>query len=159
MLTYRPTRLTVLLFAALASVPAVQAQRERLPYDDLIIVEQRWPNAIKTATGIRYVIEQPGTGEPAHPGDFVSVIYEGKLLNGKMFDRNLNRANAFRFRVDRGLVIHGWDQMLKLMSAGEKCTVIIPPELAYASRGEAPNIPRDATLVFEIELLKIERSN
>jgi len=155
----RPLCLSALFFAALLALPSVQAQRERLPYDDLLIVEQRWPNAKKTATGIRYVVDQPGHGLPANAGDLVSVIYEGTLLNGTRFDRNMNRDHAFRFRVGRGIVIQGWDQILQRMTEGERCTVIIPSELAYGSKGEAPNIPRDATLVFTMELVKIEREN
>jgi FKBP-type peptidyl-prolyl cis-trans isomerase len=156
--TPRFAHLTALFLATILAVPAGHAQRERIPYDDLMIVEQRWPNAQKTTTSIRYVIEHPGVGKPANSGDFVSVLYEGRLLAGKVFDHNMDRKHPFRFLLDRGIVIQGWDQILQLMSEGERCTVIIPPELAYGARGEEPNIPRDATLVFEIELVKIERN-
>jgi FKBP-type peptidyl-prolyl cis-trans isomerase len=156
--THRPAFLTLLLLAASFAVPASEAQRERLPYDDLLIVEKRWPNAQKTTTSIRYVIETPGQGQPPNPGDFVSVLYEGKLLNGTVFDRNQDRLHPFRFRVGRGIVIAGWDEILERMKAGERRLVVIPPELAYGVRGDAPTVPRDATLVFEVELLKIERS-
>jgi FKBP-type peptidyl-prolyl cis-trans isomerase len=155
----RPLFLSAFLLATVIAVPQSHAQRERLPYDDLVIVEQRWPNAQKTSESIRYVIEKPGSGDLAVPGDWVTVLYEGKLLNGKMFDHNMDAAHAFRFRVGRGLVIQGWDQVLQLMKPGEKRLVVIPPELAYGSKGDAPNIPRDATLVFEIELLKIEHAD
>jgi len=158
MLIQRLFFFAVLFLAAFIAVPSSQAQRERMPYDDLVIVEQRWPNALKTSTSIRYVIEKPGTGDVALPGDWVSVLYEGKLLNGKIFDHNEDALHPFRFRVGRGFVIVGWDQVLQQMKAGEKRLVVLPPELGYGSKGDAPNIPRDATLVFEIELLKIERA-
>jgi FKBP-type peptidyl-prolyl cis-trans isomerase len=149
--------LTLAVVCLLAAPAAVHAQRERLSPDDLDFVEKTWPTARKTNTGIRYIIEQEGSGEPAKPGDKVSVLYTGKLLNGKIFDQNLNRQNPLVFRVRRNFVIEGWDQVLQLMRLGEKRLVIIPPDFAYGTRGQAPLIPPDSTLVFEIELIKIER--
>jgi FKBP-type peptidyl-prolyl cis-trans isomerase len=135
----------------------LRAQRERLPPDDLDYVEKKWPNAKKTGTDIRYIIERAGHGATAQPGDVVYVHYVGTLLDGTLFDKNVGKAKPFSFRVGRGLVIEGWDQVLQLMRPGEKRLVIIPSELAYGSVGEPPKIPRDATLVFEIELLSVDR--
>jgi FKBP-type peptidyl-prolyl cis-trans isomerase len=149
--------LTLALAGLLLAPAALHAQRERLSPDDLDFVEKTWPNAKKTNTGIRYIIEKPGTGEPANPGDKVFVLFTGRLLNGKMFDQATDRQNPMSFRVRRGFVIEGWDQVLQLMKAGEKRLVIIPPDFAYGSRGQIPSIPPDSTLVFEIEILKIER--
>jgi FKBP-type peptidyl-prolyl cis-trans isomerase len=149
--------LTLALACLLFAPAAVHAQRERLAPDDLDFVEKTWPNALKTNTGIRYIIEKEGTGEPAKPGDKVAVVYTGKLLNGKVFDQNLNRTNPLTFRVRRNFVIEGWDQVLQLMRLGEKRLVIIPADFAYGSRGQLPNIPPNATLVFDMELIKIER--
>jgi len=147
------------LVCALAAVPsALNAQREKLPPDDLDLVEKNWPQARKTNTGIRYVIEREGAGALAVPGEIVSVLYNGSLLQGgKQFDHNQDRAHPFVFRLGRGQVIQGWDQVLQLMRPGEKRLVIIPPELAYGTHGQAPVIPHDATLVFEIELLSVKR--
>lgn len=142
-----------MLAAGLGLLPlALQAQREKLPPDDLAWVEQNYPNAKKTNTGIRYEVLQSGSGEKAKPGDMVSVVYVGRLLNGQTFDQVDDREKPFRFRVGRGHVIQGWDQILQLMSPGDKWVVIIPSELAYGSRGTG-RIPRDATLVFMMELL------
>jgi FKBP-type peptidyl-prolyl cis-trans isomerase len=138
--------------------PLLHAQREKLPPDDLDYVEKTWPNAKKTNTGIRYIIlkeAEPGAPSPK-AGNFVSVLYVGKLLEGKIFDQAQDKDHPFSFRVGREQVIEGWDQVLPLMKRGEKRLVIIPPELAYGSRGQPPSIPRDATLVFEIELLEIK---
>lgn len=139
--------------------PLLEAQREKLPPDDLDYVEKTWPEAKKTNTGIRYVILEEGKGQPPEPGNKVTVLYEGKLLNGKVFDKRLDRAHPFTFRVGRRVVIDGWDQVLQLMKPGEKRLAIIPPEYGYGDRGSAPLIPRDATLVFTIELLKVDREN
>jgi FKBP-type peptidyl-prolyl cis-trans isomerase len=141
----------------LASVaaPALRAQREKLPPEDLEIVEKTWPEAKKTNTGIRYIILQEGVGAPAKPGDKVDVLYIGRLLNGTIFDQTQDKGQPFTFRVERGQVIQGWDQIAKQMKKGEKRVVIIPPELAYGSRGQPPKIGRNATLVFEMELIEI----
>ena len=148
-------RFLLLLAAGLGLLPlALQAQREKLPPEDLAWVEQNFPNAKKTNTGIRYDILESGTGEKTKPGDMVSVLYVGRLLNGQTFDQVNDREKPFRFRVGRGHVIQGWDQILQLMRPGDKWVVIIPSELAYGSRGTG-RVPRDATLVFMMELLAV----
>jgi FKBP-type peptidyl-prolyl cis-trans isomerase len=150
---FRVFLLVIVWFAA----PVLHAQREKLSEEDLDFVEKLWPNAIKTSTGLRYVIQVEGTGEPARPGDIVSVVYAGRFLNGTVFDQNADRAHPFSFRVGRDLVIAGWDQTMQQMKKGEKRLVIIPAELAYGMRGSPPRIPRDTTLVFIVELLDIKR--
>ncbi len=147
----------LLLVLVGAAAPALHAQREKLPPDDLEFVEKTWPDAKKTTTGIRYLIQQEGTGEPARSGDLVSLIYAGRLINGKVFDQVIDRKHPFTFRVGRGNVIEGWDQVMLMMKAGERRLVIIPSELAYGTRGAPPRIPRDATLVFLLELIEIKR--
>ena len=142
-----------LLLIAIGASTALHAQREKLPPDDLEYVEKTWPDAKKTTTGIRFVILQEGQGETPKPGDKVNVLYVGKLLNGKVFDQATDPAQPFTFRVRRDAVIEGWDQILQLMKKGEKRLVIIPPELAYGTRGQPPKIGRNPTLLFERELI------
>lgn len=144
-----------LLFLLLA-VPALHAQREKLPAEDLEIVEKRWPAARKTSTGIRYMIQQEGNGAIPVPGDLVAVLYTGQLLDGRVFDKSMDPKQPFVFRVGREHVIQGWDFILQQMKIGERRLVIIPPELGYGTRGQPPRVPRDATLVFIIELLDIK---
>ena len=133
--------------------PAVRAQREKLPPEDLEFVEKTWPEARKTNTGIRYIILREGEGDKPRPGDKVNVLYTGRLLNGKVFDQATEADKPFTFRIRRDMVIEGWDQVLQLMKKGEKRLVIIPPELGYGTRGQPPKIGRNQTLVFEIELI------
>ena len=144
------------LFSAVTPLVAL-AQREKLPPADLEFVEKTWPNAKKTQTGIRYVVLQAGAGDTPKPGDKVNVLYEGRLLDGKVFDSAKDAAQPFTFRVRRDMVIEGWDQILQVMKKGDKLLVIIPPELAYGSRGQPPKIPRNSTLVFQIELIDFKR--
>lgn len=139
------------------AAPAALAQREKLPPDDLEFVEKNWPEAKKTNTGIRYIVLREGAGEMPKPGDKVSVLYVGRLLNGTIFDQNQDKEHPFAFRVRRGMVIEGWEQILQLMKRGEKRLVIIPPEYAYGTRGQPPKIPRSSTLVFEVELLDFRK--
>jgi FKBP-type peptidyl-prolyl cis-trans isomerase len=144
------------LLVSLAA-PTLHAQREKLPPDDLEFVEKTWPEAKKTQTGIRYIILREGQGDMPKPGDKVNVLYVGRLLNGKVFDQATEADKPFTFRVRREAVIEGWDQVLQLMKAGEKRLVIIPPELGYGTRGQPPKIGRNATLVFEIDLLNFSK--
>ncbi len=137
---------------------ALWAQREKLPPEDLAIVEQRWPEAVRTSTGLRTILLRPGHGAKPVRGDQVSVNYTGSLLNGKVFDQNQDPQNPFTFRVGRGQVIDGWEYGLQLMQEGEKRLFIVPYELGYGTRGNLPKIPRRATLVFEVELLKVEKA-
>jgi FKBP-type peptidyl-prolyl cis-trans isomerase len=142
-----------LLLLAGCAVPALHAQREKLPPDDVELVERTWPGAKKTSTGIRYVIQAEGKGDTPRPGDMVSIVYVGRLLDGSIVFHDLDREHPFSFRVGRELVVPGWDQTVLQMKRGERRLVVIPPELAYGMRGLAPRVPRNATLVFEIELL------
>jgi FKBP-type peptidyl-prolyl cis-trans isomerase len=149
---------TVLVLSALTVALPVHAQREKLPPQDLEFVEKTWPEAKKTMTGIRYIILREGQGaEMPKAGDKVNVLYVGRLLNGTVFDQATDPDKAFTFRVRREQVIDGWDQVLQQMKKGEKRLVIIPPELAYGTRGQPPKIGRNATLVFEIELLSFSK--
>ena len=87
----------------------------------------------------------------------VSVVYVGTLLNGRIFDRISDPSRPFTFRLGRDVVIQAWDDILERMKKGERRLVIVPPEMGYGTRGVPPRIPRDATLVFEMELVEIKR--
>ncbi len=147
-----------LLWAVLLAVPlTVQAQREKLPYEDLQIVEKTWPGAVKTATGLRSLVLKAGDGEQVKKGDEVSVLYEGRLIDGTVFDGTQDPDKPFTFRVGRGQVIAGWEEGLQLMRVGEKRLLIVPFELGYGTRGDPPKIPRRATLIFEVEVVRVTR--
>lgn len=133
-----------------------QAQREKLPPRDLIQVEQRWPQAERTSTGLWTELIRAGDGPKPEHGDTVAVLYKGYLLDGTLFDAAEDPAQPFTFQLARGKVIDGWEYGLLMMKEGEKRRLIVPFELGYGTRGRAPDIPRMATLIFEVELLKIE---
>lgn len=99
-----------------------------------------------------------GTGESVKSGDYVIVNYVGTLENGKKFDSSYDRKVPFGFTVGAGEVIKGWDQGLVGMRTGGKRKLTIPPYLGYGAAGAGGVIPPNATLIFEIELVKIDNS-
>jgi FKBP-type peptidyl-prolyl cis-trans isomerase FkpA len=96
-----------------------------------------------------------GSGAAAKAGDRVTVHYVGTLTDGKKFDSSRDRGEGFRFALGQGQVIQGWDMGVAGMLVGELRRLTIPPEMGYGKRGFPPDIPANATLVFEVELLKV----
>jgi FKBP-type peptidyl-prolyl cis-trans isomerase FkpA len=113
----------------------------------------------KTASGIYYIIERPGTGENPKPGQNVTVNYTGRTLDGKVFDSNqdpaMGHAEPFSFPLGQGQVIPGWDEGVALLKKGAKAKLFIPSGLAYGANSPSPSIPNDAILMFDIEVLNI----
>ena len=98
---------------------------------------------------------QVGTGAEAVSGNKVSVHYVGTLTDGTKFDSSRDRGQPFDFQLGAGRVIKGWDQGVAGMKVGGKRKLVIPPELAYGSKGFPGLIPPNSTLVFEVELLGV----
>lgn len=113
--------------------------------------------AQKTASGLYYIITQPGTGEKAALGKTVTVDYTGKLLDGKIFDSSHNPGRSpYTFVLGKNPVIQGWVEGLQLFAAGGKGMLIIPSPLGYGSRGNGAVIPPNSILVFDIELVDVQ---
>ena len=98
-----------------------------------------------------------GTGEGARDGDTLLVHYTGKLADGTKFDSSHDRGRPFEVTLGQRRVIAGWEQGLQGMKVGEERKLTIPPELGYGARGAGGVIPPNATLVFEVELLDLQR--
>lgn len=107
-------------------------------------------------TAVKIEDEKVGTGREAKNGDTVSVNYRGTLTNGTEFDSSYKRNQAFSFRLGTGEVIKGWDQGVAGMKVGGKRKLTIPPALGYGEAGSPPAIPGNSTLIFEVELVKIQ---
>ena len=109
----------------------------------------------ETPSGLHYKILQQGSGKKATKGCQVSVHYKGQLLDGQVFDSSYTRKEPIDFQVGVGQVIAGWDEGILLLNVGDKARFVIPSNLAYGSRGAGGVIPPDATLIFDVELMKV----
>ena len=110
-------------------------------------------------SGLKTITHIEGNGEIPKVGDEIVVHYKGLLADGTEFDSSHSRGTPFSFVVGQGRVIKGWDEALLKMKVGEKRTLIIPPDLGYGERGAGGAIPPNATLIFEVELIKIKNSH
>ena len=108
----------------------------------------------KTPSGLRYKILQEGNGKQATKGANVSVHYKGQLLDGTVFDSSYKRKEPIDFPVGVGQVIAGWDEGILLLKVGDKARFVIPSNLGYGERGAGGVIPPNATLIFDVELMK-----
>lgn len=124
----------------------------QVSHEDAAIIAEQFGNARRTPSGLEYVVRAPGTGETPKPGAFVSVKYEGRFLDGTVFDSSAKSGKPFQFSVGRSQVIKGWDEAILSMRKGERRTLIIPYWLAYGEMGNGA-IPPRATLVFDVELV------
>ncbi len=97
-----------------------------------------------------------GTGDVAQAGDIVVVNYTGKFTDGTVFDSSFSRNEPFQFILGAGQVIKGWDQGIIGMKVGGKRTLVVPSDLGYGPSDYGP-IPGGSTLVFDVELLKVEK--
>ncbi len=106
--------------------------------------------------GLKIEDIEEGTGQVAKDNDLVSMHYTGWLTDGTKFDSSVDRDEPFECRIGAGYVIKGWDMGVPGMKVGGIRKLTIPPELAYGRYGVDPDIPGDATLIFEVELLGIK---
>lgn len=107
------------------------------------------------ASGLKVETLFPGSGSAAKAGNTITVNYTGMFTNGTVFDSSVPRGQPFQFTLGSRQVIQGWDLGLVGMKVGEKRKLTIPPELGYGPAGSGP-IPPNTTLIFDVELLKIE---
>jgi len=115
-------------------------------------------DGVKTVpSGLQYKILTEGKGEPPKATDTVTVHYRGTLIDGTEFDSSYKRNQPATFALNR--VITGWTEGLQLMKPGAKHMLFIPPELAYGAQGAGAQIGPNSTLIFEVELLDVKRSN
>jgi len=138
--------------AALDRVREAAATKEAA---DLALIKAKWPKAIETRDGVRYIVERRGSGSATpRAGSEVTISYTGTFLDGKEFAGSTKEGKPLTFEV--GQTIRGLNEMLLTMRRGEKRLVIIPPQLAYGERGIPGRVPSDSYLVFDVELLSFK---
>jgi FKBP-type peptidyl-prolyl cis-trans isomerase len=110
----------------------------------------------KTPSGLVYWDIRVGNGEVAKEGSRVRVHYTGWLTNGKKFDSSVDAGRPFDFTIGNGEVIQGWEEGVAGMRVGGKRQLRIPPKLGYGAEGSPPDIPPNATLIFDVQLLGVQ---
>ncbi|MGP1382759.1 MAG: FKBP-type peptidyl-prolyl cis-trans isomerase [Thainema sp.] len=112
-------------------------------------------DVVTTDSGLQYIDVVEGDGAQPQSGQTVVVHYTGMLEDGTKFDSSRDRNQPFSFPLGAGRVIKGWDEGIATMKVGGQRRLIIPPDLGYGSRGAGGVIPPNATLIFDVELLRI----
>ena len=110
---------------------------------------------VTTASGLQVETLVAGTGDMPKASDKVKVHYTGTLIDGTKFDSSIDRGEPITFALNQ--VIKGWGEGLQLMKVGGKARLVIPPGLGYGAEGAGGTIPPNATLVFEVQLISIEK--
>ena len=125
--------------------------RDSLATQEFLATQQ---NVQTTASGLKYIVTKKTTGKQAAKGNKVSMLYKGMLLNGSIFDQNMDGSRPpYEFTLGLGQVIQGWEEAILMMHEGEEYKLIVPWKLAYGERGNGP-IPPFSTLVFDVKLVK-----
>ena len=125
------------------------------PGATLLAANAKKEGVTTTASGLQYKVINSGMGESPKLTDTVKVHYQGTLIDGTIFDSSIQRGQPIFFPVNG--VIAGWTEALQLMKVGDKWQLFIPAKLAYGDQSPTPAIPPNSVLIFEVELLSIEK--
>ncbi len=148
---------------AFAAVREEQMEKQKMEAEGAVqvgadyLTENAKKEGVKsTESGLQYEVITAGEGDSPAATDTVEVHYHGTLIDGTVFDSSVERGTPAKFPVNR--VISGWTEALQLMKVGDKWRLHIPADLAYGAQSPSPKIPANSALVFEVELLAIEKS-
>ena len=136
----------------------IEAQKEieqNSKASELRAIESSVKGMEKTDSGLYYKMELEGKGKAPNSGQNVKVHYTGSLLDGSVFDSSVQRGEPIDIPIGIGRVIPGWDEGIMLLKEGGKARFVIPSELGYGSQGAGGVIPPNATLIFDVELIKV----
>ncbi|MBA3827371.1 MAG: FKBP-type peptidyl-prolyl cis-trans isomerase [Taibaiella sp.] len=162
MLEFRVQMVNVVSAAAEKALQDKSASVQK-DIDDKILQDYLSKNnikATKTESGLYYNIEKTGTGDQIKKGQTISINYTGKLLNGNIFDSNIdpkfNHVQPLTFAVGQGQMIHGMDEGAGMLKMGSKATLYLPSTIAYGANSPSPAIPANSVLIFEVEVTEVK---
>jgi peptidyl-prolyl cis-trans isomerase A (cyclophilin A) len=139
-------------FAKKAEADKLAAEQQKVAKEKAL---KEFENATTTASGLKYIVLQQGSGNKPVATSNVKVHYTGMFLDGKVFDSSVQRGETIDFGLNQ--VIQGWTEGVQLMAEGSKYKFYIPSKLAYGERGAGGVIPPNTDLIFEVELIKINQ--
>ena len=139
----------------LQQIKAEKMQKNKEAGEKFLAENKTKPGVVTLPSGLQYLILKEGTGPKPTASDKVKTHYHGTLIDGTVFDSSVDRGQPISFPV--GGVIKGWTEALQLMPAGSKWRLFIPADLAYGERQAGPKIGPNSTLIFDVELLDIEK--
>ncbi len=153
----------IIILAVLFGIQSYINRAKVVKTSDSVISEalnkQQTMDKVATSTGstetLGIIDTKVGTGKEAKAGDTITVNYTGKFTNGQVFDSSIPRGEPFVFKLGAGMVIKGWDQGFAGMKEGGKRILTVPPMMGYGMN-DYHTIPGGSTLIFDIELLKVE---
>lgn len=131
------------------------AEKNKKEGEAFLAENKKKKGVVTTASGLQYIVLKEGAGNTPKAGDKVTVHYSGTLIDGTEFDSSYKRGQSVTFPLDG--VIPGWTEALQLMKVGGKYRLFIPSELAYGKMGAGAQIGPNSVLIFEVELLGIEK--
>lgn len=130
-----------------------KVERARIENESFLAANKKAEGVVTTASGLQYKVITAGKGKMPKANDNVTVHYTGRLVDGTVFDSSYERNEPASFNVDG--IIEGWTEALQLMHEGDKWTIFIPHTLGYGEQGAGNQIPPYATLIFDVELIKV----
>jgi FKBP-type peptidyl-prolyl cis-trans isomerase FklB len=152
---FTPEESNEILMKYLSELKNKQAEMNLKKGEEFLMENKTKPGVVELPSGLQYKILQEGTGESPDPHDKVTVHYEGKLVDGRVFDSSFERGKPAEFAVNR--VIEGWTEALQLMKPGSEWMLYIPPDLAYGDNPRSGGIIEpNMVLVFRVKLLSVE---
>lgn len=149
------TKLSMIIQNHLMVQQVYLAERTLEEGKEFLAANKEKEGVVETESGLQYIIENEGTGVAPGPKDTVEVNYEGRLLDGTVFDSSYERGETTTFPLNR--VIKGWGEGLTYIKEGGKIRLFIPSDLGYGQRGTGP-IPGNSVLIFDVELIKVSKA-
>lgn len=142
-----------LVQAYMQKVAFEKSEHEKVANELFLANNKKAEGVMTTASGLQYKVISSGKGKMPKASDNVTVHYTGRLIDGTVFDSSRERNEPASFNV--GGVIEGWTEALQLMHEGDKWTIFLPASIAYGEQGAGSQIPPHATLIFDVELIKV----